>query len=107
MLIGNASNRPNLNTVRRIKRALFEVLQLSEEAMITVTQLACMEEACAPFETVIGLLRPGAPQLQYKVHKAIEDINAQDLVRACNSWGFDVQNSALKQLLISNQLSRR
>ena len=44
MLIGNASKKPNVETVRRIKRALHTALALSEEATITVAQLACLEE---------------------------------------------------------------
>ena len=58
MLIGKSSQRPNLETVRRIKRVLIAALELPEDAIITVSQLACMEEDCAPLETVIGLLRP-------------------------------------------------
>ena len=107
MLIGNSSKRPNLKTVRRIKTAIYEVLQLPEDAMVTVTELACMEDSCAPFETIIGLLRPKEPQLQYKVHKAIENINAQDLVLVCAAWGFEVQNSAIEPLFISNHITRR
>ena len=79
MLIGNASKKPKIETIRGLKRALFEGLDLPEDAMITVTQLACLEEACAPLETVMGLLRPGMPTLQFKVHKATKDIDAQDL----------------------------
>ena len=69
MLIGAPSNRPSLQAVRRIKRSLHEALGLSDDDLITVTQLACLEEDCAPLETVIGLLRPSRPQLQHKVHK--------------------------------------
>ena len=66
MLIGNSSKRPSLKAVRRIKRVLSEVLDLPEDALITVTQLACLEEDCAPLETAIGLLRPGAPSFNRK-----------------------------------------
>ena len=99
MLIGKPSSRPNLQVVRRIKRALREVLQLPEDALITVTQLACLEEGCAPLETVIGLLRTGEPQLQHKIHKETELIDVYDLVEVCDTWGFSVQNSALEPLL--------
>jgi hypothetical protein len=95
MLIGHTSKKPNLELVRRIKQALRETLELPEDATITVTQLACLEEACAPLETVIGLLRAGAPQLQYKVHKATDAINAGDLEQVCKAWGFDVPRCSL------------
>ena len=99
MLIGGSSQRPDLAAVRRIKRALHQALALPEDAMVTVTQLACLEEDCAPLETVIGLLRPGAPQLQHKVHKATDALGADDLVAVCQAWGFVVDISALESLL--------
>ena len=99
MLIGNKTNRPDLKSVRRIKQVLRSALSLPEDAMVTVTQLACLEEACAPLETVIGLLRPGMPQLQHKVHKPTEAINAKDLEQACSAWGFSVQPSTIEFLI--------
>ncbi len=99
MLIGNASKRPNIAVVRQIKRVLLEALDVPEDAMITVTQLACLEEDCAPLETVIGLLRPGAPPLQHKVHKETVAIHADDLRQVCQAWGFSVPISTLESLL--------
>ena len=57
MMINTSRRRPNLERVRRIKKALREALRLSNDATVTVTELACLEEGCAPVETVIGLLR--------------------------------------------------
>ena len=94
MLIGKSSKKPNLETVRRIKRALREALELSDDATVTVTELACLEEDCAPVETVFGLLRPDAPQLQHKVHKPTDAVEADDLLQVCTAWGFDVQIAA-------------
>ena len=107
MLIGNAPKRPSLETVRRIKRALREALHLPEDAILMVTELACMEEGCAPLETVIGLLRSGVPQLQYKLHKEIKTINTEDLVQVCAAWGFETQNSDFEPFFKSNHISRR
>ncbi len=97
MLIGRPSNKPKLETIRRIKRALNDTLDLPEGAMVTVAELACLEEDCAPIETVIGLLREGAPQLQHKVHKATEAVGADDLVQICKAWGIDVPVAAFEQ----------
>ena len=44
MLIGNLSKRPDLNTIRRIKQTLREVLHLQGEVILTISELACMEE---------------------------------------------------------------
>ena len=99
MLIGGPRNRPNLDAIRRIKHALVHTIALPEDAIITVTQLACLEEDCAPLETVIGLLQSGAPQLQHKVHKATDTVDARDLAQVCKAWGFQVQASVLESLL--------
>ena len=99
MLIGKAPCRPNLERVRRIKEALREALSLSHDATVTVTELACLEEGFAPIETAIGLLRPDAPQLQYKLHKPTDAVDAEDLVQVCTEWGFDVRIAVLAPLL--------
>ena len=97
MLIGSNSKSSNLSTIRRIKQALHDALQLQEDATITLAELACLEEDCAPVETVFGLLRPDSPQLQHKIHKPTDGIDAHDLIEVCVAWGFDVPFAALKQ----------
>ena len=101
MLIGNTPRKPSLSQVRRIKRALRDTLQLSDDAVLTVTQLACLEEACAPLETVVGLLRPGYPQLQHKVHKATDDVDASDLLLVCHAWGFCITMKSLAPYFVA------
>ena len=94
-MIGSASKRPSLAHVRRIKRVLMAALALPEDALVTVTQLACLEEDCAPLETVIGWLPSSGPQRQHKVHKPTEDVDASDLAEVCEAWGKPVQRSTL------------
>ena len=91
MLINTSPRHPNLERARRIKKALREALSLSDDMTVTVTELACLEEGCAPVETAIGVLRPDAPQLQCKLHKPMDAIEAGDLVQVCTAWGFDVE----------------
>ena len=102
MLIGNTSSRPNIANVRRIKRALQKALNLDEDATLTVTQLACLEEDCAPLETVIGLLLPGMPQRQHKVHKPTDSITAQDLLDLCTAWGVVIESSFFDPYFLEN-----
>ena len=99
MLISTSPRKPNLERARHIKRALREALSLSDDITVTVTELACLEEGCAPVETAIGLLRPDAPQLQYKLHKPMDAVDAEDLVQACTSWGFNVESAVIAPLL--------
>ena len=94
MLIGNTRQKSSLETIRGVKRVLHEALDLSDDATITLSELACLEEGCPPIETMFGLLRADAPQLQHKIHKSADDIDADDLTQVCKAWGFDVQITA-------------
>ena len=89
MLIGHTRRRPDLATIRRLKQALRDALDLPEDAVITITELACLEDDCAPVETVFGLLEPAGPQRQHKLHKATTSIDAADLRAVCDAWGFE------------------
>ena len=93
MLINTSPRRPDLERVRRIKEALRNALSLSEDATVTVTELACLEEGCAPVETVVGLLRPDTPPQQHKLHKPMHAVDADDLVQVCAAWGVNTDSS--------------
>ncbi|MDE2887757.1 MAG: hypothetical protein OXR72_06035 [Gemmatimonadota bacterium] len=99
MLINPSPRRPNPERVRQIKNALREALSPSDDTTISVTELACLEEGCAPVETVFALLRRDARPLQYKLHKPTDAVDAEDLVQVCTAWGFDVQLPILERLL--------
>ena len=66
---------------------------------VTVTELACLEEICAPVETAVDLLRPDAPQLQCELHKPTDAADAKDMVQVCTASGFDVEIPVLAPLL--------
>ena len=89
MLINTSPNRPNRERARYIKEALRAALSLPDGTTIMVTELACLEEGCAPIETVVALLRPDAPPLQHKLHKPTDAVDDEDLVQVCTAWGFD------------------
>ena len=102
MLIGQSGRKPNLDKIRHIKQVLRDSLDLPEDATITLTELACMEEDCPPVETVFGLLRSDAPQLQHKVHKTTEEVDADDLLEICNAWGFGLPADAFESFVNDN-----
>ena len=77
---------PNASLMfRNIKEALGTALNLPEETAVTVTELTCLEEGCAPIETVVALLQPDAPPKQHKIHKSADTVDADDLMQICNS----------------------
>ena len=103
MLIGSSSNKPSLKTIRRLKNTLRKALDLPDEAIVTVTQLACLELGCAPLETVFGLLQANQPQLQHKVHKATETVDVDDLKQVCQVWGFNTQKTVIDSFFKENE----
>jgi hypothetical protein len=68
-----------------IKASLRQALKLSEGDTVTVTELACLEEDYAPLETVLGLLRDGQLQIQFKIHKPTNSIDINDLKEVCEA----------------------
>ena len=93
-LLSQSRTKPSLDQIRTIKATLRQALKLSESDTITVTELACLEEDCAPLETVIGLLRDGHPQIHHKIHKPTNSLDANDLTEVCKAWGFVSSNMA-------------
>ena len=106
MLIGRNPKKPNIEKVRYIKNELRHALQIPEDAIITVAELTCLEEGCAPVETVIGLLRPKMNQVQHRLHKDIQSLNPDDLVQVCSAWGFDIPKIHFKQFSTSKNTYR-
>lgn len=66
--------------VRRWTRG---ALGLDEDAVVSVNELACARPDCPPRETVLLVLRSGAPAIRVAIHKAIVDIGEEDVVGAC------------------------
>ena len=102
MLIGQSGRKPNLDKIRHLKQVLRDALDLPEDATITLTELACMEEDCPPVETVFGLLRSDGLQLQHKVHKTTEEVDADDLLEICKAWGIGVPAEAFESFVNNN-----
>ncbi|WP_156953424.1 hypothetical protein [Afifella pfennigii] len=57
-------------------------LRLEDEAVISVNELSCSKPDCPPRETVVLILRSGAPATRISIHKAIVDICERDVIDA-------------------------
>jgi hypothetical protein len=66
-----------------IKAQVAMELGLDHEATVMVSELACMEEGCPPIETVIAVLRPAMPVLQFRLHRPMAEITAHDIRQMC------------------------
>lgn len=81
------SSRPEpvpLEVASRLRGWVRAVLDLPAGDVVTVTQLACRDSSCAPVETVLAVLRPGAP-LSRTVPLPADKLCADDVLRAFES----------------------
>ncbi len=49
------------------------------EASFAVNEILCTDPGCAGLETVILVMRPGAPTQGAKIAKALDDVTEQDV----------------------------
>lgn len=76
-----SQSRPKSNpaALQQTKDWVYDLLTLDPDIDISVGQLQCKEPDCPPIETVITVL--SQPAQQYKIHKALDDIERDDLIR--------------------------
>jgi hypothetical protein len=65
--------------VRDIKMWVRELLGLSDEATVMVTELRCTEPGCPPIETVVAVLRTASDKSQFKIHAPIAEVTYKDV----------------------------
>ena len=64
---------------RKVKTLVSEQLDLTEDDLVTVAELACHEPGCPPVETVIAVHAGDGSRRVWKVHKAMADIEEADV----------------------------
>jgi hypothetical protein len=77
--------------IAAIKEWAAEVFRLPADSSVMVVELRCTEPGCPPLETVIAILdRPGQPR-QYKIHKALSEVQRADVecLKQAHSAGVD------------------
>ncbi|MEO0886993.1 MAG: hypothetical protein AAFY54_13895 [Cyanobacteria bacterium J06648_10] len=78
-LFSQSRPKPNPAALQQLKTWVHDLLRLGPDIDISVSQLQCRETDCPPIETVITIL--SQPAQQYKIHKALDDIELADLNR--------------------------
>lgn len=58
-------------------------LDIGDDVVVSVNELACPQPDCPPRETIVLVLRAGAPAMRLSIHKAILDVVEQDVIEAC------------------------
>lgn len=78
-LFGGGTPRPDPARVAQVKQWVREQFQLSEDAVVMVTELRCTEPGCPPLETVIAILSGPGSTRQRKMHKGVAEITREDI----------------------------
>ncbi|MBY5639349.1 hypothetical protein HFO39_32115 [Rhizobium leguminosarum] len=77
-----ARNGPSvINSARAIKTWARKLLSLPDDAVVSVSELACHVPGCPPKETVI-LVMHDAETVQASIHKPMKDATEDDVAHA-------------------------
>lgn len=68
-----------------IKLGVRKALSLSEEAAITVSEIACADPVCPILETVVLIMEPGRKTRAYKLHGALSDLTPEAIRAALDT----------------------
>jgi G3E family GTPase len=82
-----------------VKTWIYEALRLDADTTLSISQLSCTEPNCPPIETVVAVMIK--PPQQYKIHKAIADIEHQDIL----NLAVPTQTPSKTQNMISTDLA--
>lgn len=68
----------------RVKQAVRKVLEPGDEAVISVSELACGETGCPDVETVIGIHEAGVPARRLRLHMPLAEVGLADIAAAAD-----------------------
>lgn len=71
--------KPDVIKTSQIKEWVRRWLSLNESTTVIVTELRCTEPGCPPLETVIAVLTAPGSTRQFKLHKSVAEVKAEDI----------------------------
>jgi hypothetical protein len=69
---------------RNLRDWTISCLGICEATVVVVTEVACLEQQCAPREVLIAVFPQDGPRRQVSIHRSLTDIVEADVLRA---WG--------------------
>lgn len=91
-LFGQRPDAVPPDVVDRLRRWVRTCLGLTGDVPVTVTQLHCRDAGCAPVETVLAVLHPGAP-LHRTFPQPADHVSLADVRAAFDPPSTDVPGS--------------
>ncbi len=64
-----------------IKAWVIEGLELNDDDVVTIAELACHEPDCPPIETLISVHKVDGSRRDWRMHKPLADITEKDVLR--------------------------
>lgn len=74
--------RRSVSPSSTIKAWVRQQLQLDDDAVVVVAELACHEPGCPPVETVISILGHGEPNLSVHLSQPLDEVTGPDVAAA-------------------------
>ena len=68
--------------IDRIKAATRGLLKLSDDTVVSVTELTCRDPGCPDIETVVAILIAGKTPRTFRFHKSIPAVEPAELAAA-------------------------
>ena len=72
-------SKPSGDALKRLKEAISDCFKIPEASTLAVAELNCHEPGCPPTETVITARSPDGTTTDWRVAKAIADIQETDI----------------------------
>ncbi|SDN15529.1 hypothetical protein SAMN05216360_10682 [Methylobacterium phyllostachyos] len=66
-------------TAARLKQALRAALDLDEADTLAVNEMACADPGCPDMETIVLVMRVGAPTRALRIRRPMEAVDAADI----------------------------
>ena len=63
----------------RLKRAFSAALRLGEADTLSVNELACPDPGCPDMETIVLVMRAGAPTRALRIRRPMDAVDANDI----------------------------
>lgn len=74
-----ARSADRAETAARLKQALVAALQLGENDALAVNEIACPDPGCPDMETVVLVMRAGAPTRALRIRRPMDSVDASDI----------------------------
>jgi hypothetical protein len=78
-------NPKKMQRTQEIKARVTQLLSLSDDVTVMVTELNCQDDDCPEVETVVAIFEPGKSKIQTTLHSSLEEITDAEIDEFCRN----------------------